>query len=227
MSEASVCYLLDEKLGKLKIADLFCGAGGAGTGLHRAGFEVVGFDLHPQPRYPFEFHQTDALEVDLSDFDAVWASPPCQDYSSALSHFTSDYPRLIDDVKDRMPNVPWVIENVIGAPIPKQPTLDGQNGLLLCGTMFDMPRVRRHRLFLSSHPIPLPVKQCNHRQLALNPYNAKSRKRDGIEKQSLMHYGKAMGIDWMKGKEIGEAIPPAYSEYIGKQLLATKTEETP
>ena len=202
------------------IADLFCGAGGAGAGLHRAGFEVIGFDLHPQPRYPFTFQQEDALTADLSDFDAVWASPPCQDYSVAMKHHVKSgaYPRLITKVRDRMPNVPWVIENVIGAPIPQQSTMFGENGVMLCGTMVGLKNVWRHRLFLSSFPIPTPS-QCSHLEQPMNPYRTTSRKRDGIEKGAMQHYANAMGVGWMKGREIGEAIPPAYSEYIGKYLI--------
>jgi DNA (cytosine-5)-methyltransferase 1 len=211
-------------MSKPRIADLFCGAGGAGMGLHRAGFEVVGFDLAPQPRYPFEFHQQDALTVDLSDFDAVWASPPCQDYSLAIRHLASEgYPRLIREVRDLAGDMPFIIENVPGAPIPNQPTLFGDYGLQLCGTMFGLRRVRRHRLFLTSIPMTLP-RGCSHREYALNPYNSNARKRDGIQFGAMTHYGKAMGVDWMKGKEIGEAIPPAYSEYLGAELLATLTE---
>jgi len=201
------------------IADLFCGAGGAAMGLHRAGFDVVGFDIKPQPRYPFDFVLQDALTVNLEPFDAVWASPPCQDYSKSLRHLTDgSYPRLIDEVETRMPDVPWVIENVPGAPIPTQPTLTGEYGVMLCGTMFGLRRVQRHRLFLTNFPVPLPG-PCVHREYALNPYNKNSRRRDGIEHNALRHYAAAMGIDWMTGVEIGEAIPPAYSEYLGQQLM--------
>lgn len=207
---------------KPRIVDLFCGAGGAARGLQRAGFYVVGFDIVKQPHYVGdEFHEADALIVDLSGFDAIWASPPCQDYSMNLKGLTTEgkYPRLIPDVRDRMPSVPWIIENVVGAPIPKQPTLEGDYGLMLCGTMFGLPNVQRHRLFLTSLPIPLP-RGCAHRQPAMNPYDADARVRDGIQRGAMRHFGEAMGIDWMTGAEVSEAIPPAYSEYLGTQLLA-------
>ncbi len=207
---------------KPKLLDLFCGAGGASMGYYKAGFEVVGVDIKPQPHYPFEFYQADALTYPLEGFDAYHASPPCQDYSVAIKHLTGNnvYPRLIKDMEQRFMGKLWVIENVIGAPIPVSPTLDGDYGLMLCGTMLGLPKVRRHRLFLTSIPIPRPEHDCSckHKRV-LNPYNTNSRKRDGIQHNALSHYAEAMGIDWMKGDIIGEAIPPAYTEYIGKYLI--------
>jgi len=206
---------------KPRLLDLFCGAGGASMGYHRAGFEVVGVDIKPQPHYPFEFHQADALEFPLEGYDAYHASPPCQAYSMNLQGLVSEgkYPMLIDAVKDRLQGKVWIIENVVGAPIPQSPTLFGEFGLMLCGTMLGLDRVWRHRLFLSPFAIPRPAKDCNHSQWPLNPYKAPSRKRDGIEKGAMKHYGVAMGIEWMSGGEISEAIPPAYTEYIGKYLM--------
>src|SRR3712207_6428363 len=104
---------------KPRLADLFCGAGGAGTGYARAGFEVIGFDITPQPRYPFEFHSMDALEVDLSDFDVVHASPPCQAYSDLQKQSKRTYPALIAPTRERLLafGLPYVIENVEGAPL--------------------------------------------------------------------------------------------------------------
>lgn len=207
---------------KPKLLDLFCGAGGAAMGYYRAGFEVVGVDIKPQPHYPFEFHQADALTFPLDGFDAYHASPPCQDYSKALRHHTDgSYPRLIKECKIILAHTynPWIIENVIGSPIPISITLEGDYGLMLCGTMLELPKVWRHRLFLSSFPIPRPIRDCNHHNQPLNPYRTESRKRDGIQFGSMTAYAEAMGIDWMKGKEIGEAIPPVYTEYIGKYLI--------
>lgn len=207
---------------KPRLLDLFCGAGGAAMGYHRAGFEVVGVDIKPQPHYPFEFHQADALEFPLDGYDVYHASPPCQAYSSALKHLIgkNKYPLLIKDVEKLLDGKIFIIENVKGSPIPPSITLEGTFGLLLCGTMFDL-NVRRHRYFLSSFPIPIP-RGCNHRIKTLNPYNWESRKRDGIQFGSMKAFGTAMGIDWMtSGNEISEAIPPVYTEYIGLYLLRT------
>src|SRR5215472_5910436 len=102
------------------LLDLFCGAGGAAMGYHRAGFDVVGVDIAPQPRYPFEFHQADAMTFPLDGFDAIHASPPCQDYSKAMRHLaTVNYPRLIYPIRDRLRATArlWIIENVAGAPL--------------------------------------------------------------------------------------------------------------
>jgi DNA (cytosine-5)-methyltransferase 1 len=207
---------------KPRLLDLFCGAGGAAMGYHRAGFEVVGVDHKPMPRYPFEFHQADALEFCAEhghEYDAIHASPPCQGYSSAIRHLANKTPKMIDAVRNLLEAYKvWVIENVIGSPIPSQNTLWGDNGLMLCGTMLGLSRVYRHRLFLSSIPLVRPSQDCTHREYALNPYNANSRKRDGIQHNALRRYAETMEIDWMVGDEIGEAIPPAYTEFIGKQL---------
>ena len=113
----------------MRLLDLFCGAGGAAMGYHRAGFEVVGIDIAPQPNYPFEFVQADAMEFPLDGFDAIHASPPCQAYTALA---TGKHPRLIEPMRERLASsgVPWVIENVVGAPL-RQP-------VLLCGSMFGL-----------------------------------------------------------------------------------------
>lgn len=206
-----------------RLLDLFSGAGGAAVGYHRAGFEVVGVDIKPQPRYPFEFIQADAMTFPLEGFDAIHASPPCQDYSKALQGLVirGKYGRFIEGTIERLQGHLYCVENVIGAPIPHGLTLDGRNGLMLCGTMFGLRRIRRHRLFQTSIPIPLPG-QCAHREYALNPYKASARRRDGIEKQAGKHFAAAMLIDWMGSEgEIREAIPPAYTEFIGRALMAS------
>lgn len=211
-------------MGKPKLLDLFCGAGGASMGYYRAGFEVEGVDINPQPHYPFKFYLADALEFPLEGYDAYHASPPCQGYSRAgVCIYYCDkekYPKLIEDVKSLFKDKLWIIENVPGAPIPVSPTLEGDYGLMLCGTMFGLRKVRRHRLFLSSIPIPRPIKDCSHREYAMNPYDKEARERDNIKSHAFKHYGIAMGIDWMDEDSIGEAIPPAYTEYIGKYLLS-------
>ena len=133
---------------KPRLLDLFCGAGGAAMGYHRAGFEVVGVDIKPQPHYPFEFHQADAMTYPLEGFDAIHASPPCQGYSPHVSSESSawagtrgkDEPRLIGAVRERLVGHAYVIENVVGA------RRELRGPLLLCGTMFGLP-IARHRLF--------------------------------------------------------------------------------
>ncbi len=209
---------------KPRLLDLFCGAGGAAMGYARAGFEVVGVDIKPQPHYPFEFIQADAMTYPLDGFDAIHASPPCQDYSMNLRGLVSDgrYLRLIEPTLERLIGRTFVVENVVGAPIPSGPTLFGDYGLLLCGTMFGMRNVQRHRLFQTSMPI-VPPGPCVHRQPAMNPYDAGARERDGIKSHAMRHFGIAMGIDWMSERETSEAIPPAYTEFIGKRLLEAIT----
>jgi DNA (cytosine-5)-methyltransferase 1 len=206
-----------------RLLDLFCGAGGAAMGYCRAGFEVVGVDIGPQPNYPFEFIQADAITFPLDGFDAVHASPPCQDYSKAMRHLSGDYPRLIDPVRSRLcaTGVPWVIENVVGSPLPEQSNLLGDHGTMLCGTMFGL-RVWRHRLFEASVPIEAPC-ACRHREPAMNPHNQLGRNRIYAEfgKQNPDPiWNEAMGVGWMNKEEGREAIPPAYTEHIGAYLLA-------
>lgn len=202
--------------------DLFCGAGGAAMGYHRAGFQVVGVDINPQPRYPFPFIQADAMEVPLSGFDAFHASPPCQKYSKALRHMAHDQPMLIDAVEERLQGagVPWVIENVEGAPIPSKPSLFGRYGALVCGSTLGL-RVYRHRLFLASFPIV--GTECDHRAHAMNPHNVEGRQRIYAEfgrRDPEKPWREAMGVPWMNRHEGRESIPPAYTEYIGAQLAA-------
>lgn len=158
------------------LLDLFCGAGGAAMGYHRAGFDVVGVDVRPQPRYPFRFVQADAVwfaSLGLTHFTAIHASPPCQDYSKAMRHLSGTYPRLIDPVRELLAasGLPWVIENVLGAPLPAQDDLFGAHGTELCGSMFGLQmaglQVRRHRLFESSFPMAPPC-DCDHSLPAFN-----------------------------------------------------------
>ena len=212
---------------KPKMLDLFCGAGGAGMGYHLAGFEVVGVDIKPQPRYPFKFHQGDALQY-LSDywrtFDAIHASPPCQRYSVVSKSHNGrayDHPDLVEPTRTGLEttSLPWVIENVMGAPL--------KNPVVLCGTMFPGLRVIRHRQFESN--IRFDVPGCKPHPLC---YTVDKRK---------PHYGKldemtafvmvngggncskraaadAMSIEWMTKAEMNDAIPPAYTEFLGLQL---------
>lgn len=216
--------------GKPRLLDLFCGAGGCSVGYERAGFDVVGVDLNPQPRYPFPFRQADAMEVLAGlvdagcDFDAIHASPPCQDYSKAMAHLSGgDFPRLVEPTREALQAIglPWVIENVVGAPLPIQSDLFGAHGVELCGTMFDL-RVYRHRLFECSFPVE-PPRPCNHSRHAMNPHQSDGRDRmdaefgEGHNREEV--WRAAMGVEWMNMQEGREAIPPAYTEHIGHYLM--------
>lgn len=204
-----------------RLLDLFCGAGGAAMGYSRAGFEVVGVDINPQPHYPFEFHRADALTFPLDGFDVVHASPPCQAYSAMRHPVGNEAPALIEPTREalRATGLPYVIENVERAPL-----LDA---LRLCGTMFDL-RVRRHRLFEIQPPVFALLSPCSCRH--------------GVIKGTLIGHrvaGKvlpgrtqpppatesdrreAIGVPWMTTTEARQAIPPAYTEWIGRQLMAT------
>lgn len=209
----------------MRLLDLFCGAGGAAVGYHRAGFDdIVGVDIVPQKNYPFTFVLGDALNppVRLKDFDLIHASPPCQAYSIAFRHLVKNPPpMLIDPVRDslRTSGKPWIIENVLGAPLASASDLFGNHGTLLCGTTFGL-RIVRHRLFETSFPVPRP--SCDHRGEIWNPHRATSRER------FYAKYGKQdieplwleeMGVGWMSRYEGREAIPPAYTEYLGRQFL--------
>lgn len=198
------------------VLDLFCGAGGAAMGLYRAGFDVIGVDHKPQPRYPFSFVQADALNppFDLAEFDLIWASPPCQAYSKTRAIHGNEYPDLIAATRRQLEasGAHYVIENVPGAPL--------RSPMRLCGTMFGL-RVIRHRLFETSFWMLAP--DCG-RHGSTNSHRAYStgaefvtvagnnyRRVEGME---------AMGIDWMLTRdEVSEAIPPAYSEFIGRAAL--------
>ena len=210
-----------------RLLDLFCCAGGAGAGYHRAGFEVVGVDLEPQPHYPFEFRQEDALEV-LSDpslrwyFDAIHASPPCQAftvYGNNKAHVKQDHPNLIPQTRRllRATGLPYVIENVPRAPL--------EDPIQLCGTSFPPLEVRRHRWFESN--VPLTAPPCDHGRLTERKYPGSTNRPNGrtvcnIGEWRVPHdqQMKAIDIDWMTVPELSQAIPPAYTEHIGRQLIA-------
>ena len=212
---------------KPRLLDLFCGAGGAAMGYHRAGFgEIVGVDIVPQKNYPFEFVQGDALEYVLEHghgFDAIHASPPCQDYSRAVRHLSSPgYPRLLEPTQEILESLDcsYVIENVVGSPIPMQSTLFGQHGVYLCGTMFGL-RIWRHRLFATNFEVALPG-PCVHKSPAMNPYNPQGQERLDDERGSTereTYWREHWGVGWMKRDEGREAIPPAYTEYVGSALI--------
>jgi DNA (cytosine-5)-methyltransferase 1 len=210
-----------------RLLDLFCCAGGAGLGYDRAGFEVVGVDVKPQPRYPFSFIQTDALTLEpefIASFDAIHASPPCQSYSDLAKRNgnAGAWPRLIDPVRDMLirSGLPYVIENVDGAPL-----LDP---VVLCGTMFKGLRVLRHRLFETNFLVLVPPHgrhpKCHTMDKRKAHYGKTDDMRDFVSVNgggncSVAAARDAMGIDWMTKDELNEAIPPIYTEFIGEQLM--------
>lgn len=182
-------------------------------GYHRAGFEVVGVDIKPQKNYPFEFHQADAMTYPLEGFDVIHASPPCQAYSNATRHLaTGDFPKLIPEVRRRIAHKIYIIENVPGAPLI--------NPITLCGALFGLDTYR-HRLF-ESNIVKMPF--IFHRQHGLKSSRAGHWKPGTLisvaGNVAPFKYAKiAMGIDWMSREELAESIPPAYTEFIGKQLM--------
>lgn len=211
---------------KPRLLDLCCCQGGAARGYAEAGFEVVGVDIDPQPRYPFEFIQADALDVlrdvdFLRTFHAIHASFPCQHYSplGALSPHKT-YPDLITPGRPLLmaSGLPWVIENVMSAP------LDKTRSIVLCGEMFGL-RTIRHRRFEPSPGLTLTAPK--HRKHSAPTATSRRRERwaQGWHVSITGDVGtyvgpEAMGIDWMTGNGLSEAIPPAYTRFIGEQLLA-------
>lgn len=200
--------------------DLFCCAGGAGMGLKLAGFDVVGVDIKPQRSYPFEFHKADAMDFPLDGFDFVWASPPCQLHSITKSlHRGKEraHQDLIAPVRKKLreSGLPFCIENVMGAPLD-QP-------FVLCGSMFGL-RVYRHRLFEVNFPILTPP-HGQHRGGSTGSHRGYSRGSPMVcvagHNFQREEGAEAMEIDWMRSRaELAQAIPPAYSEFIGRAFLA-------
>lgn len=214
-----------------RLLDLFCCQGGAAMGYHRAGFDVVGVDIEPQPRYPFEFHQADALEYLAehgNEFDAIHASPPCQGYSplkNAPNRDMGNYQKLIEPVRAALQATgkPYVIENVPQAPL--------HNALALCGTMFGL-NLHKHRAFEIDPPAYFaPAAGCRYdkkvkakgqgKRLAVWVNDPEKMATVAGHMFSMAVGRSAMGIEWMTRDGLAEAIPPAYTEYIGKHLLNT------
>jgi len=210
-----------------RLLDLFCCAGGVAVGYSRAGFEVVGVDIDPQPNFPFEFIQADALKLPiefLKSFDVIHASPPCQSYSDLAKRNgnADEWPRLIEPVREMLINSgkPYIIENVEGAPL--------LNPVVLCGTMFKGLRVLRHRLFEANFKIIAPPHGKHPKVHTFDKrkshYGTTHDMRDFVQVTgggncTIAAARDAMGIDWMTKNELNEAIPPAYTELIGKQLM--------
>lgn len=221
---------------KLKLLDLYCKAGGCSAGYARAGFEVVGVDINPQPNYPFEFIQADALEIlkdeaFISQFDAIAASPPCQFHTKA-KHLAQarnggkygDHLDLIPQTRELLNKTgkPYIIENVAGAPL--------NNPVKLSGSQFKNLYTQRERWFESNFELKEPETP---RKPMKTPSAGNGIGEDGSisivgsggvrelnAKQITLYWGFAMGgIDWMNRAELAEAIPPAYTEFLGKQLM--------
>lgn len=199
------------------LLDLFCGAGGCSWGYSLAGFRVIGVDLEPQPHYPFEFHCMD-WTAGLERFgwaDAFAASPPCQSYSTTKGLGAGDHPRLIEPVRRALEwtGKPYIIENVVGAPLI--------DPVLLCGTMFGL-RTYRHRLFeadagtvleVPEHPEHEARVAAMGRPIADGEFITVAGNFIGADDARI-----AMGIDWMTRDELAQAIPPAYTWHLGKQI---------
>jgi len=212
-----------------RILDLCCGVGGSAWGYHLAGFDVLGVDVEKQKRYPFEFVHMDAFEFmdkvfDPSEFDAIHASPPCQAYADEAHRYRTSHPDLIAPMREVLSqtDLPWVIENVDTAPL--------RNPMMLCGTMFPGVRVIRHRMFESSFYMEGPP----HPRGPHPPVFSYDKRRDRSHLNEWDDYvtvtgggncgidaaRDAMGIRWATVRELNQAIPPAYTEYVGKLLLA-------
>lgn len=220
-----------------RLLDLFCCAGGAAIGYHRAGFEVVGVDIDPQPNYPFEFVQVDAirfledlLSTDLwygdnpvRRFAAIHASPPCQAHSDLQRQSKRFYEDFIPQTRELLieSGLPYVIENVEGAPL--------HDPIVLCGSAFPGLRVLRHRLFESNVPLIAPPHPAKHplvfthdkrkAHYGLLDQNTSFVQVTGGGNCSVANKADAMGIDWMTGRELNEALPPAYTQWVGRQLV--------
>jgi DNA (cytosine-5)-methyltransferase 1 len=201
-----------------RLLDLFCCAGGAGEGYRLAGFEVVGVDIRPQPKNPHPFVLADALEYLKAhghEYDAIHASPPCQAYTKAGKQWRKEgreYPDMIEATREALESTgkPWVIENVPGAPL--------RNPVLLNGSTFGI-RVHRPRYFETSFPLEQPEVP------PMTPVKMGRPIREGDIVQPVGHFSgvryaaREMGLPWMGQAELAQAIPPAYTKYVGEAIL--------
>lgn len=202
----------------MKCVDLFCCAGGASDGLVRAGFEVTGVDIEPQPEYPHSFNQEDALMFGLSPFDLIWASPPCQNdtaYKRRKNH-VRPVPQLIPQIRERLrrSGIPYIIENVPGAPL--------ENPITLCGSMFGLD-VQRHRIFETSFPVVAPP--CDHSVWTPRFPGATNRAPNsrktvevGVYRIPLATQRAAMGVGRAVSLgKLSQMVPPSFAEWLGLQ----------
>jgi DNA (cytosine-5)-methyltransferase 1 len=212
----------------VKLLDLFCGAGGAAMGYYRAGFkDITGIDNRPMPRYPFKFIQAEALtylKKHGHEYDVIHASPPCQAYSVTKSIHKKEHPDLVSITRELLNKSGkiYVIENVEGSPL--------KNYVMLCGSMFPGLKVYRHRLFECNPPIYFAPFTCNHR-FTMPASKWEYHTLDKYERITCVGHnfqaesGRiAMGIDWMTRSELAQAIPPAYTEWIGRRILEADLE---
>jgi len=204
-----------------RLLDLYCGEGGAGMGYHRAGFEVVGVDINPQPRYPFMFIQGDALDYARAhghEYDVIHASPPCQAYSVTRHALAPQYrPELIPQTRELLEYLgkPWVIENVVGAPLRWY--------VELCGVMFGLKTYRHRRFemsFLVFQPEHLPhPERLTRKGRAASPGGFSNPCGHPNFAGEADIWKRSLGINWMTTRGLTQAIPPAYTEWIGNQLM--------
>jgi DNA (cytosine-5)-methyltransferase 1 len=229
----------------MRALDLFSGAGGASMGLYMAGFEVTGVDIENQVHYPpfLKFIRADATTFPLDGFDFIWASPICQKHTQLnYLHRSRKYEDFIPIMRKRLiaSGIPWVIENVPNSPLAR-------GALVLCGTMFGLQttdgrgELRRHRIFETSFGKPL-TPRCQHTRRAVRIFGThggyhtldQTERRTvrehghaggiarGIQMFNVKEWREAMGIGWMTGAELSQAIPPAYSEFIARYFLASQ-----
>ena len=206
------------------LLDLFCGGGGAARGYYEAGFDVVGVDKNPQPRYPFRFVCDDALEYLAAhggEYDAIHASPPCQAFTAGKNSRPEkgfNHPQLIVPVRDILQGIgkPYIIENVVGAPLDAP--------IMLCGTMFGLA-LFRHRLFESNCFLMQPPHEKHTGRIGFNGFccvaghgDAGKNVRVPADHRTKAAWEKSMGIDWMHKPELAQAIPPVYTRFLGRQL---------
>lgn len=219
----------------MRLLDLFSCAGGAGAGYAAAGFEVVGVDIDPQPRYPFTFFQADAIEFVTEhghEFDVIHASPPCQAFSKTKTLHTNEHPDLIEPTRAalRATGKPYVIENVIGAPLLDPIKLDGRHFAMTAPDVDGVPlKLVRPRLFESNIALTAPATMtANSHLFTASAYGAGGgwtpRHRDNPDRRGgyIPHINvlrELLGIDWMTKHELSQSIPPRFTEYVGRQII--------